>query len=329
MVKRFYSLFNTSEGAFAVTLLQIRYAIVCAKSKSVTKAAALLLTTPSNVSKTIKSLEDELSYAIFERTNQGMLPTANGNVFLRHAASILDDYEKMLHLSTDQEQTQLSVCCNQVPFCSDAFLHQITAWQNAESMTFKMLRGNYSFCLNKLQRFKCQFAILGFLDGAQHSYLDTCTSAGMNCKKIGSAAAALLLRRKHPLLQNMHASSADALLKLPGLYQHPYINYSLDEYQDDILTPFQIGSDFWPVNPNKIITVNSFEQKLNILRSTNGFSFGVSTADQIVESSDGICLIPHCDVRFSYYCIFPAKESLSPVAQAFLEEMKKQLQPEI
>lgn len=306
-----------------MTLLQIRYAIVCAKSKSITKAAALLLTTPSNVSKTVKALEDELSYAIFERANNGITPTANGNVFLRYAASMLDDYEKMLHLNTTQEQPQLSVCCNQVPFCSEAFLHQINACQNTESIAFKMLRGNFSFCLNKLQRFKCQIAILGFLDGAQHSYLDTCTSAGMNCKKIGSASAALLLRRGHALLQNMQTPSADMLLKLPGLYLYPYINYSLDEYQDDILTPFQIGSDFWPVNPNKIITVNSFEQKLDILRNTDGFSFGVSTKDHIVES-DGIYLIPHRDVRFSYYCIFPAKESLSPVVRAFLTELQQQ-----
>ena len=50
-----------------MTLLQIKYALTCAKCSSLTKAAEVLYLSPSNLSKTLKALEEELQKAIFER----------------------------------------------------------------------------------------------------------------------------------------------------------------------------------------------------------------------------------------------------------------------
>ena len=65
-----------------------------ASTGSMSKAALELNTVQSNVTARIKSLEDEVGFALFERTNRGVTLTAAGQrllPFAARAARLLDD----------------------------------------------------------------------------------------------------------------------------------------------------------------------------------------------------------------------------------------------
>ena len=65
-----------------------------ASTGSMSKAALELNTVQSNVTARIKSLEDEVGFALFERTNRGVTLTAAGRrllPFAVRAARLLDD----------------------------------------------------------------------------------------------------------------------------------------------------------------------------------------------------------------------------------------------
>src|SRR6202035_2173420 len=65
-----------------------------AASGSMNKAALDLNTVQSNVTARIKALEDEVGFALFERTNRGVTLTAAGRrllPFATRAATLLDD----------------------------------------------------------------------------------------------------------------------------------------------------------------------------------------------------------------------------------------------
>ena len=57
-----------------MTRLQLEYVLSCAELGSVSKAAKALLTTTSNLSKMLRSLEDELGFEIFRKGPRGLEP---------------------------------------------------------------------------------------------------------------------------------------------------------------------------------------------------------------------------------------------------------------
>ena len=68
-----------------------------ASTGSMSKAALELNTVQSNVTARIKSLEDEVGFALFERTNRGVTLTAAGQrllPFATRAARLLDDAKR-------------------------------------------------------------------------------------------------------------------------------------------------------------------------------------------------------------------------------------------
>lgn len=73
-----------------MTFLQLTFAVEVAKNTSINKAAEQLYTSQSNVSNSIKALEDELGIKIFDRTKKGISITETGREFLSYAQEILD-----------------------------------------------------------------------------------------------------------------------------------------------------------------------------------------------------------------------------------------------
>ena len=68
-----------------------------ASTGSMSKAALELNTVQSNVTARIKSLEDEVGFVLFERTNRGVTLTAAGQrllPFAARAARLLDDAKR-------------------------------------------------------------------------------------------------------------------------------------------------------------------------------------------------------------------------------------------
>jgi len=67
---------------------------VC-KDESIRKAAKTLYITPQGLSKSIKTLEDELQFQLFNRTTNGIILTEYGQIVRKHAHQILHDVQCM------------------------------------------------------------------------------------------------------------------------------------------------------------------------------------------------------------------------------------------
>jgi DNA-binding transcriptional LysR family regulator len=70
-------------------LYQLRTLVTVADSRSVTRAAERLFTTPSSVSAHIKALETELDVVLFDRTSRGMSLTPTGERLRQRAEQVL------------------------------------------------------------------------------------------------------------------------------------------------------------------------------------------------------------------------------------------------
>ena len=72
-----------------MNLLHMKQALEVAKSGSINKAAEVLLVAAPNISRSIKELESDLGITIFERTQNGMKLTPDGEEFLEDRKSVV------------------------------------------------------------------------------------------------------------------------------------------------------------------------------------------------------------------------------------------------
>ncbi|CAN4010952.1 Acetyltransferase (GNAT) family, partial [Dysosmobacter welbionis] len=73
-----------TEGGSNMTFQQLSFVVEVANCESINKAAERLYTSQSNVSNSIKALEEELGIQIFLRTKKGVSVTEEGREFLSY-----------------------------------------------------------------------------------------------------------------------------------------------------------------------------------------------------------------------------------------------------
>lgn len=302
-----------------MTLLQIRYAVCAASCLSINKAAALLFTTPSNVSKSVKALEDELGYLIFHRSNNGLVVTATGAKFIQYATAVLEDCDKMTALGSDTAGHSFSVCYNQLPLVQRAFA-DFCSYPQATAFKLRLHQGNFWFCIDQLKKSRCQIAFLSFYSAGETAYLKEIEDAGLEMTFLADANAALVLREGHPLLENADLDS----VSFEGLTEYPYVNFTMPGYEQEILTPYQIGGDVWLVNPSRVIDINNASQKLPLIQKTNAYTF-ISTRLKHTATVDGCVVIPNTAMKFRYYYVHRKKEAPDSNEKLFLRCFQKEL----
>lgn len=78
-----------------MNLRQLDLFVAVAETKSFSRGAEIICLTQSTVSQHIAALEEEVSTKLFDRTQQGALLTAGGEIFLRHARRILAERDQL------------------------------------------------------------------------------------------------------------------------------------------------------------------------------------------------------------------------------------------
>lgn len=101
---------------------EIRYFVTCARTGSFSKAAEVLFTTQSSVSKIIKAMEEELGITLFERLSKGIRMTPEAEYMYPYALSILENLQKMKHSEQDNVTDTLSMSCNPSSWFADNFV---------------------------------------------------------------------------------------------------------------------------------------------------------------------------------------------------------------
>jgi LysR family transcriptional regulator, benzoate and cis,cis-muconate-responsive activator of ben and cat genes len=87
-----------------VSLDQLRYFVTVADSGTTREAARRLHISQPPLSRQIRALEDEIGVDLFARTPRGMDLSPAGEVFLRHARSILAALDRAVAATRDSDR---------------------------------------------------------------------------------------------------------------------------------------------------------------------------------------------------------------------------------
>lgn len=103
---------------------QLKYVIEVANCGSINKAAEKLFVSQPNISKAILNLEKELNITIFNRNNNGVTLTKEGNGFILYARSLVAQFnhiEAMYKKPFENNKKRLSIYTQKIKFIYDVF----------------------------------------------------------------------------------------------------------------------------------------------------------------------------------------------------------------
>ncbi len=107
-----------------MTLHQLLYVVRIADMKSMNKAAESLFLTQPALSSAIRDLENELQTELFVRSNRGIVPTSEGEEFLRYARQMLEleDMIEERYIGSEPARKKFSVSMQHYSFAVEAFI---------------------------------------------------------------------------------------------------------------------------------------------------------------------------------------------------------------
>lgn len=299
-----------------MTLLQIQYAVECARCGSITKAAQKIFTSPPNLSKSIRSLEEELGFQIFLRDNDGIHLTAKGNNFLEHAVTILTEIESMGNLSTEQKTLHFQL--GTIPFFPfyQAFCRLLGEYQDQIKIRFGVHNCGLASAIEEITHHHIEMAtvmISRFQLTFQKSQLQ---KKGLEFYPIANFPLAFLLRKGHPALEGWKTGEQFDFSKL---YTYPYVDFD----ESGLLSLLsQSIFNFNAINLENIVYVNDWSAKNTLIRTTNFFSLGLKTD---TDGNADIVSIPLPEYEMSIGYLYPEGKELSPFAERFLQLAEEEL----
>ena len=127
-----------------MTLQQLRQIIMVADSGSINEAAKRLFITQPSLSATIKTVENETGIEIFNRSNRGIIATAEGEEFLGYARQVSEQYQLMedKYLTGTPYKKKFGVSMQHYTFAVEAFIHLIRQYEEDNLYEFSIFEGD-------------------------------------------------------------------------------------------------------------------------------------------------------------------------------------------
>lgn len=188
--------------------LHFQYAVTVARTGSITQAAEELFMAQPNLSKAIRELEDSLGIEIFRRTPKGMVPTAQGEVFLRYAGNVLEQVARMEALGRSGGEAQrFCVAMPHAGYIVAAAAKLIGEQAIPGEIRLRELEGIGA--LREVQEGRADLAIARYALPQEPYFADVIAHGGLNGECLWEYDARLTLHADHPLAKREQVDMAE------------------------------------------------------------------------------------------------------------------------
>ena len=295
-----------------MTFQQLEYILEVSKTGSVSRAAENLFVSRSSISSSITSLENELGYPIFVRTQQGLIPSSTGKQFLRYADRICQTQRLMTSLEQPSQVRQITIGISDYEPVCQAAVSLMEEYRDRRDLRFSI--GIYSFdeIVEKLSVFEMDAAVFCRMGNIQMKLETMLEKHGLQWRVIGSAPTVVMIGKGHPLYDKPD-------LQLRDLENSTFI----DIMSKDISKNTYLGS-VMKIDRERIFSTNSSALRYSLLRQGIGFAIGRKPADQSIRTH-GLRCVPIPELEQPLVSVVNPARPLCPEAARFLELLEEKL----
>lgn len=175
----------------------LEYFIVSADVGSFSKAAEVLYTTQSNVSKGIKALEEFVGDRLFVRQPTGITLTPQGKHVYKHASKILDDVGALKDFSKSAEEEWIHIATSPSSWVADRFV-EFYNLHEAEDLHWQVYTSSVKHIIRRIADYKDEVGFVHLTQGRQASFQYTLSRNHLEFVLLAKAEPIIYLGKKHP-----------------------------------------------------------------------------------------------------------------------------------
>lgn len=298
-----------------LTLQQLRYVIMVAKTGTITEAANKLYISQPSLTSAIHELENEMNIVIFRRTNKGVSVTKEGEDFLGYARQVLeqaaileDKYKK-----NSGGKKQFCVSTQHYSFAVNAFVDLIKKYGQDE-YDFSIRETQTYEIIEDVAKMRSELGILFLNDFNETVINKILKSHELEFTQLFVAKPHVFISRKHPLADKKIITNSELEL-------YPYLSFEQGEHNS-----FYFSEEIFSASERKKnIRVRDRATLFNLLIGLNGYTVCSGVIDKKLNGKDIIAvpLADEGDMRIGY--IMHKKGMLSRLGETYLESLKKYL----
>ncbi len=204
---------------------QLEHVLAINEERSINKAAEKLFISQPNLSLSLKNLEDELGYRIFERSRQGVCPTDNGMEFLSLAKGTVEHFKACKELSgligdgAQKAVAPFRVACQYLHFPERVFLSMVRERQE-ERVQFSYNNAPFEQVLSMVSKREADLGLVAFTKGDKKILLKMISGNGLKYKRLADASVVVLVGPQNPLF-----ASESEQVRAHDLYKWASVSY--------------------------------------------------------------------------------------------------------
>lgn len=303
-----------------MNITELKYIIETAKAGSISAAAKSLYVAQPNISKTIKSLEEEYGIQLFERSAKGVVPTREGQKFIQQAERIIGEIEKLdgQFRQPVHQQAELKISIPRASYASYAFVQYMRRIKNVDEIKVHIKECNSLEALDNIISHQYNLALIRFETQYEEYYQSIIRLKNLECETLMEFQYHLLIGKDSPL----------AVKKISG---YEDLEGYIELLHGDVQLPNGYYVDMMeiPENNNSKKRIHVYERgsQFDLLQGIPETYMWVSPMPQ--EILDRYNLIQkECgwqEKTLKDVVVYPSHRLLREEDQDFIEELKKEI----
>ncbi|WP_177976722.1 LysR family transcriptional regulator [Brotaphodocola sp.] len=245
-----------------MTLLQLKYAVTAATAGTISEAAKQLFITQPSLTSAIHELENELGITIFQRTNKGILVSAEGEEFLGYARQVIEQTNLIeeRYLGTAPLKHQFCVSTQHYSFAVEAFVELLHQY-GGEEYDFRIRETQTYEIIEDVARLRSEVGIL-YLNKFNETILQK------TLKEHDLKFHPLFVAHPHVFVSSFSPLAKKERITLEDLAPYPRLSYEQGEhnsfyFSEEILSTRESKKD---------IVVRDRATLFNLLIGVNGYT---------------------------------------------------------
>ncbi len=303
-----------------MTIQQLKYAIRISEVGSLNKASEILYISQPSLTSAIKELEDELGFAIFNRTSKGVILTSEGEDFIQHAGIVYSQYESLNErfCSGIGPKKKFAVSCQHYSFAVKAFINMAKKFDSSE-YEFAFRETKTLEVIEDVQNLKSEIGIIFLSDFNRKAIMKLLNSADLTFTSLKECKPCVYLWRGHPLAKQK-SISFEQLKDYPKLSFDQGGNSSF-YFAEEIFSEYKFP---------QIIKVNDRATVLNFMLGLGGYTLCSGIINGELNNSEYIA-IPLQDEtlqndKMEIGCITKSGMQMSLTGEEYMKQLKSELE---
>ena len=299
-----------------MTIQQIQYILEVYQTGSISRAAGKLFLSQPYLSSAIRSLEEELGFPIFTRSNRGIQPTENGLLVLEQAGRMWECYQQMRHVTnTPQVSAHLRLgAISYTPVC-EAYNRLCAEYQDRDRLDFSCLIFPLEETIERLYLSLLDMGLLLSMPDSSAAFQQKIASKKLEAHSIAKIPIVLRIGPKHPLYNK-------AEIKLSDFADYTFVDYAGYAFLN--YTKLQASLNLNP-DVSRIAIVPDRLSKSQVVAESTMYSIGCKLPPHL-NHRYAFRNIPLNDLHYELLYVIREKHPMTQEMTRYLELLHQELE---